>query len=70
VELSRHGGIGNVGVEGIAPGGLADALMNDYGIFTAAIDRPGVRGVRVTPNVYTTTAELDALVRAIKQLSV
>jgi selenocysteine lyase/cysteine desulfurase len=51
-------------------GDLADALMNDYGIFTAAIDRPGVRGVRVTPNVYTTTAELDALVRAIKQLSV
>ena len=69
VELSRHGGIGNVGVAGIAPGDLADALMNDYGIFTAAIDRPGVRGVRVTPNVYTTTAELDALVSAIKKRS-
>ena len=69
VELSRHGGIGNVGVAGIAPGDLADALMNDYGIFTTGIDRPGVRGVRVTPNVYTTTAELDALVSAIKKRS-
>jgi len=69
VQLSRHGGIGNVGVEGIEPGDLADTLMNDYGIFTTAINRPGVRGVRVTPNVYTTTAELDALVSAIKELS-
>ena len=69
VQLSRHGGIGNVGVEDIAPSDLADALMSDYGIFTTAIDRAGVRGVRVTPNVYTTTAELDALVSAIKALS-
>lgn len=68
-ELSRHGGIGNVGVDRIEPGDLADSLMNDYRIFTAGIDRPGVRGVRVTPNVYTTTDELDALVSAIKQLS-
>jgi len=69
VEMSRHGGIGNVGVEGIEPGDLADALMNDHGIFTAAINRPGVRGVRVTPNVYTTIEELDALVSAIKKIS-
>ncbi len=69
VEMSRHGGIANVGVEAIEPGALAEALMNDYGIFTAGIDRAGVRGVRVTPNVYTTTEELDALVSAIQKLS-
>jgi len=34
-----------------------------------AINRPGVRGLRITPNVYTTTSELDSLVRAIKELS-
>ena len=33
------------------------------------IDRPGVQGLRITPNLYTTTDELDALVRAIKELS-
>ena len=69
VELHRHGGIGNVGIEGMEPAQLAERLMNEHRIYTAAIDRPGVRGVRVTPNVYTTTAELDSLVAAIKTLS-
>jgi selenocysteine lyase/cysteine desulfurase len=68
-ELQRHGGIGNVGIEGMDPATLADRLMNEYRIYTAAIDRPGVQGVRVTPNVYTTTNELDSLVSAVKNLS-
>lgn len=69
VDMNRHGGIGNVGIEGIEPSDLADRLMDDYGIFTVAIDRPGVRGLRITPNLYTTTDELDALVSVITELS-
>jgi selenocysteine lyase/cysteine desulfurase len=68
-EMSRHGGIGNVGIEGIEPASLAETMFRDYRIFTVAIDRPGVRGLRITPNVYTTTDELDSLVTAIKDLS-
>jgi len=68
-DMSRHGGIGNVGIEGIDPRELADTLFNDYRIFTVGIDRPGVRGLRITPNLYTTTEELDALVSAITELS-
>jgi selenocysteine lyase/cysteine desulfurase len=68
-EMSRHAGIGNVGIEGIEPSDLADQLMNDYRIFTVAIDRPGVKGLRITPNIYTTTDELDAFVEAIKDIS-
>lgn len=68
-DMNRHGGIGNVGIEGIEPKRLAETLLSDYGIFTVAIDRPGVRGLRVTPNLYTTTGELDALVAAITELS-
>lgn len=68
-EMSRHGGIGNVGIDGIEPSDLADTLMKDYGLFTVAINRPGVRGLRITPNVYTTLGELDALVTAIKEIS-
>jgi len=68
-EMSRHGGIGNVGVEGIEPSDLADTLFKDYRIFTVAINRPGVRGLRISPNVYTTTDELDVLIHAIKELS-
>ena len=69
VEMNRHGGIGNVGIEGIEPADLAKRLMTEYQIFTVAINRPGVRGLRITPNIYTTTAELDSLVHAIKELS-
>ena len=68
-DMNRHGGIGNVGIEGIEPSTLAKTLLDDYQIFTVAINRPGVRGLRITPNVYTTTTELDALVVAIKELS-
>jgi len=68
-DMNRHGGIGNVGIEGIDPRELADTLFNDYRIFTVGINRPGVRGLRITPNLYTTTEELDALVSAIQELS-
>ena len=68
-DMNRHGGIGNVGIEGIDPNDLADTLLKDYRIFTVGINRPGVRGLRITPNLYTTTQELDALVGAIRELS-
>jgi selenocysteine lyase/cysteine desulfurase len=68
-DINRHGGIGNVGIESTDPRELADTLFRDYRIFTVGIDRPGVRGLRITPNLYTTTQELDALVSAIKELS-
>ena len=66
---ARACGIGNVGIEGQKPGVLADALLEKYRIFTVAIDTAPVKGVRVTPHLYTTTAELDALVKAIGELA-
>ena len=68
-DINRHGGIGNVGIVGFDPRELADVLMRDYRIFTVGIDRPGVQGLRITPNLYTTLDELDALVTAIRALS-
>ena len=53
----------------IEPSDLAKTLMDKHAIFTVAINRPGVRGLRITPNVYTTTDELDVFVDAIKKLS-
>jgi selenocysteine lyase/cysteine desulfurase len=40
-------------------------------VWTVAIDRAaaGIHGVRVTPHVYTSTAELDTLARAIRELA-
>ena len=58
--------IGNFCIEGMKPGEIADKLFNKYKIHTVSIEWENVKGVRVTPNVYTTTEELDKLVRAIR----
>ncbi len=68
-DPARHGGIGNVAIEGIEPSELVKIMLNEHSIWTVAINRPGVKGLRITPNVYTTTAELDAFVEAIKQIA-
>jgi selenocysteine lyase/cysteine desulfurase len=67
--VERSCAIANVGVEGMAPADLAKALFDKHRIFTVAIDGAGVHGVRVTPHVFTTTAELDALVAALKAIA-
>ncbi len=69
VESYRHCAIGNVGIAQIPPNEFAKRLLDEFKIWTVAIDSPGVRGLRITPNVYTTTSELDTFVEAIKQLS-
>jgi selenocysteine lyase/cysteine desulfurase len=65
----RACGIANVGITGMTPGALADALFDRHKIYTVAIDMTAVKGTRVTPHLYTTTAELDALVKALKALA-
>jgi selenocysteine lyase/cysteine desulfurase len=65
----RSCAIANVGIEGIKPTDLAKTLMEKFKIWTVAIDRPGVAGVRITPNIYTNTAELDKFVMAMAELS-
>jgi selenocysteine lyase/cysteine desulfurase len=65
----RTAAIANVGVHGLAPGELARRLLADHGLFTVAIDGAGVHGVRVTPHLFTTTADLDRLVDALTALA-
>jgi selenocysteine lyase/cysteine desulfurase len=66
---ARACGIANVGIEGWKPGVIAEALLDKCRIFTVAIDTVPVKGVRVTPHLYTTTGELDALVKALGELA-
>ncbi len=61
--------IANVAVAGLTPAQLATALFDRYRIYTVAIDTVAVKGTRVTPHLYTTTADLDALVRALGELA-
>jgi len=67
-DPARSCGIANVGITGIKPGDLAKTLLDKYKIYTVAIDGAGVHGCRITPNLYTTTDELDALVKALGEI--
>ncbi|MFN4315893.1 MAG: aminotransferase class V-fold PLP-dependent enzyme [Chitinophagaceae bacterium] len=58
--------IGNIGIEGRKPGELDSFLFANYKIHTVGIEWENIHGVRVTPNVYTTTKNLDVLVEGIK----
>lgn len=66
-DPARSCGIANVGIKIIKPSILAEILLKQYKIYTVAIDIAGVQGCRITPNVFTTTDELDQLVNAIKK---
>lgn len=68
-ESHRACGIANVGIEGIKPADLAKRLLEEHKVYTVAIDGANVFGCRITPNVYTTTAELDHFVKALKMLA-
>ncbi len=58
--------IGNIGIEGRKPNELDSFLLSNYKVHTVAITWENIVGVRITPNVYTTTKNLDVLVEGIK----
>ena len=57
--------IGNVSVEGKKPEELDGFLLDKYKVHTVGINWENIHSVRVTPNVYTTTKNLDILVDGI-----
>ena len=58
--------IGLVSVEGKTPGQLDGFLWDNYKIHVVGINWENINGVRITPNVYTTTKNLDRLVEGIE----
>lgn len=68
VDPKRSCGIANVGIKGMKPKELADTLMAKYKIYTVAIDGQNVFGCRISPNLYTTPAELDVFVKALEEM--
>ncbi len=67
-DPTRSCAIANVGIKNMKAGDMADTLLKKYKIYTVSIDNKGVVGCRITPNVFTTTEELDALVVALKEM--
>ena len=68
IDPKRSCGIANVGIKGMKPKELADTLMAKYKIYTVAIDGANVFGCRISPNLYTTPAELDVFVKALGEM--
>ncbi len=71
LEPNRSCAIANVGIKQIPASVLAKKLLDGYGIWTVAIEneKAGVNGIRITPHVYTKTADLDKFVTAMKELA-
>jgi selenocysteine lyase/cysteine desulfurase len=57
--------IGMVAIEGKKPAELDSYLFTNHKIHAVTIEWENIKGVRITPNVYTTTKNLDSLVEGI-----
>lgn len=58
--------IGNIGFTGVKPADLDLYLLDKFRVHTVGIEWENIQGIRVTPNVYTTTRQLDTLVEGIR----
>jgi selenocysteine lyase/cysteine desulfurase len=67
----RYGALGAFGIEGMLAGEVVERLMSEYRIFTVArgIATEQAQCVRVTPHLYTSLQDLDALVDAVRTLA-
>ncbi len=62
----RHScAITTVAIDGIVPGDLAAWLLAKHSVFVTTIGTDDVKGIRVTPNVYTTVDEIDRFAEAM-----
>jgi isopenicillin-N epimerase len=61
--------IANVNIEGINPSAIGSYLFNNYRIFTTPIIHEEFQGIRITPNVYTTLAELNRFCNVMETIA-
>lgn len=63
------GAIALVGLEQIKPKEFSSRLFKEYKIHTSPVEWEDLKGVRITPNVYTLTRDLDRLVKAFHEMA-
>ncbi|MBS1876295.1 MAG: aminotransferase class V-fold PLP-dependent enzyme [Acidobacteria bacterium] len=62
--------IGFVNIKGVDPVKLSGYLFQKHRIWTTTVDTPGeYRGMRITPNVYTTTEEIDTFADVMEMVA-
>ncbi len=62
-------GIANIEIEGIDPAAIGAYLMDKHKIFTTPIIHDEFKGIRITPNLYTTLRELDRFTDVMETIS-
>lgn len=65
-QESRNSAIATLAHESLSPGQFATLLFDKHKIFTVAIEHPVVNGIRITPHLYTSLDDVDALVQALE----
>jgi selenocysteine lyase/cysteine desulfurase len=60
--------LANFSIEGMEPGTIESTLFSKYKIHTSPVVWENIKGVRVTPHIYTSLPDLDKLVDAIGYL--
>lgn len=67
----RHScGVATMAVEGVSAFKLQEFLWAKHRIFTVAIDHEQIKGIRVTPNIYSTMEEVDMFCEAVEHVLV
>ncbi|MHB8501806.1 MAG: aminotransferase class V-fold PLP-dependent enzyme [Candidatus Acidiferrales bacterium] len=68
LEPDHSGAFGTIHFETMDPGKLGDALLTKYNILVTPIVTPSFKGIRVSSNVYTSTAEIDRFCDAVEAI--
>ncbi len=63
-------GLATFSIDGVDPGLLAGHLYDKHRIISTGIAHEEFRGLRVTPNVYTTLEEIDTFAEAVEKVIV
>ncbi|HKV24356.1 MAG TPA: aminotransferase class V-fold PLP-dependent enzyme [Candidatus Acidoferrum sp.] len=68
LEADQSGAFGTIHFDSIEPGKLSEALLEKHKIFVVPIVTPSFQGIRVSSNVYTSTAEVDRFCEAVEDV--
>lgn len=69
MDTTKSCAIANAKLLNITAAKLDSLLMEKYKIHTVNIQWPGVDGIRITPNLYTSTNDLDKLIDAFTEFN-
>jgi selenocysteine lyase/cysteine desulfurase len=67
-DANQSCGIANIEIEGIDPAAIGGYLMDKHKIFTTPIVHDEFKGIRITPNLYTTLGELDRFAEVMEAI--